>query len=89
MYQLTEKLEQMIKLFDHAIHNNLFFKFRPLPNPNPNSHIKEYQKLTLTMAEVTFIGKGKLKDNLNRAESTTFNKLKNRKNVIMKKATLL
>ena len=59
MYQLTEKLEQMIKLFDYAIYNNLFFKFIPLPNPNPNpnSHIKEYQKLTLTLAEVAFVGK--------------------------------
>ena len=48
----------MIKLFDYAIHNNLFFKFIPLPNPNlnPNSYIKEY-KLTLTLAEVAFVGK--------------------------------
>lgn len=47
----------MIKLFDYAIHNNLFFKFIPLPNPNPNSYIKEYKKLTLTLEEGAFVGK--------------------------------
>jgi len=68
-----------------------FFKnSNPKLNPNTNlelnSNIQQYKELTLTTAREAFHADRKLKDNLTKIERTTLNKLKNRKDIVFKKA---
>ena len=53
---------------------------------NLNSNIHQYKELTLTTAREAFDAGGKQKDNLTIAERTTLNQLKNRKDIVIKKA---
>ena len=70
----------------------------PNPNPNPNwntnpnedqgtnPNIQQYKNTTLKEAKETFSNRTQPRSNLTTAEKTTLNKLKNRKDIIIKKA---
>jgi len=88
---LTDTLQRMTQPYDYTIPSNTFFK-NPNPKPNPNTHLEpdsnihQYKELTLTTAREAFNADRKRKDNLTISERTTLNKLKKRKDIVIKKA---